>query len=280
MPQDDSAPTTPDYTELFSSFSSFSFTLLDEHVGQLTLNRPDVQNRFDTLLHSEFAEALTILRRSGELRALILASIGNVFSAGGDFDYILTQNEDYAERVRVNKEARALLEALIDLPMPVIAAVQGHSVGLGTTIAFACDAVVACRSVRFSDPHVGIGLVAGDGGCIVWPQAIGMLRARRYLLTGDAIKAPEAYTLGLVTDLVDDADEVLPVAQNLARKIAKLPPVAVQGTKKALNHITKLRAAEVLELSLAEELQSISTEDLVEAIDAFRAKREPRYHGR
>lgn len=250
------------------------------HIAELTLNRPEVFNRFDAQVHRAFLDAAQDLRHQLDLRALVLASTGPVFSAGGDFDFMLAQQDDLPLRNAVNDESRLLFETLIDLPMPVIAAVQGHCVGLGTTIALACDAVVACRSAKLSDPHIAIGLVAGDGGCVVWPQAVGMLRARRYLLTGQAIPAPEAHAMGLVTDLVDEPGDVLPAARSLADTIAALPPVAIQGTKRALNQITKLRTAEVLPLSLSLESHSLTTEDIVEAIEAFRAKRPPTYQAR
>jgi enoyl-CoA hydratase len=266
-------------TDELGAFDGFDITI-DNDVAELTLNRPEALNSFDATLHREFPRALLALRTRPDIRAVVLASTGKVFSAGGDFDFMLTQNTDYQQRIRAGEEARILFEALIDLPMPVIAAVHGHSIGLGTTIVLACDAVVACRAAKLSDPHVGIGLVAGDGGCVVWPQATGMLRARRYLITGQAIPAPEAHAMGLVTDLVDEPEDVLPAARELAATIAALPPVAVQGTKRALNQITKQRAGEVLALSLANEAHSIATEDLVEAIAAFREKRPPVYHRR
>jgi len=91
--------------------------------------------------------------------------------------------------------------------------------------------------------------VAGDGGCLVWPQAAGMLRARRHLLTGDPLDAPTAYQLGIVTDVVDEPDEVLSYARKIAARIAALPPLAVQGTKQALNRVSALRADEVVDLA-------------------------------
>lgn len=271
---------TTEYLQQFTENTTFSIAMIDDHVAQLTLNRPDVMNRFDATLHTEFTAALDTLRHDTQIRALVIASTGKIFSAGGDFDYILRQNTDIEERTAVNNESRELFESLINLPMPVIAAVQGPSVGLGTTIALACDAVVACRTARLSDPHVAIGLVAGDGGCVTWPQAAGMLRARRYLLSGDAIEASDAYLMGLVTDLVDTPADVIPAAQALAGRIAALPPIAVRGTKRALNQITRQRTNEVLALSLSQEALSIASEDLVEAIAAFRSKRAPVYRGR
>jgi enoyl-CoA hydratase len=119
--------------------------------------------------------------------------------------------------------------------------------GLGATIVLATDAVVAARGAGLSDPHVAVGLVAGDGGCVVWPASAGMLRAKRHLLAGDRLPAEDAFMLGLVTDLVDTAEETLPAARSLAQRMAALPPLA--------------------------------SDDLVEAVTARREQRHPRYRG-
>jgi enoyl-CoA hydratase len=107
-----------------------------------------------------------------------------------------------------------------------------------------------------------------------------MLRARRHLLTGDPLDAQTAFTLGLVTDLVDDADAVAPATLELAGRMAALPPLAVQNTKRALNQVARQRAGEVLELSLALEEQTMLTEDHLEGIDAFSERRDPTFTGR
>ena len=130
------------------------------------------------------------------VRAVVVASTGSVFSAGGDFDFMLKANEDLPFLVHHAEIGKRLLMSVVDSQIPVVAAVHGPAVGLGATVALACDCVVAARSAMFSDPHVRVGLVAGDGGCLVWPAALGLTRARRYLLTGDALTAEDAYQFG------------------------------------------------------------------------------------
>ena len=253
--------------------------MIDESVAEITLCRPQVLNRFDEVLHREFVAVLGALRRRPDVRAIVLAADGKVFSAGGDFDFVRAGHEDHQVSSRIG-EGLEFFSALLDLPIPVVVALQGHAMGIGATVTLACDAVVAYRGARLADPHVVIGLAAGDGGCVVWPQAVGMLRARRHLLTGDPITAEEGLSMGLVTDLVDSPDAVLPAARALAARIAALPPLAVQGTKRALNAVMRQRADEVLELSLAYELQCLATEDLLEAVSAFKERRAGTYHGR
>jgi enoyl-CoA hydratase len=137
-----------------------------------------------------------------------------------------------------------------------------------------CDAVVASHTATFlADPHVVVGLAAGDGGCLVWPQSMGMLRAKRYLLTGDRLSAEDARTFGLVTDIVDEPSEVLPAARALADRIAALPPLAVQHTKRALNNVMRARAAEVLDVAMAYETVTVQSKDIQEAIAAAKEGR-------
>jgi len=254
--------------------------VVDQYVAELTLNRPEIHNRFDEALHLEIIETLRELRSRDDVRAAVLASTGKVFSAGGDFDFMLQAHEDLAFLLRHVDVGRELVLAILDLPFPVVAAVHGPAIGLGATVVLCCDAIVAARSVTIADPHVQVGLAAGDGGCLLWPQAVGMTLARRHLLTGDPLEAERAYQLGLVTDLVDEPNEVLEAARALAARMAALPPIAVRGTRRALTNVLRHRAAEVLDLAFGHEVASVVSEDLVEAIAAFREKRPPRYQGR
>ena len=253
---------------------------IDGPVGEITLTRPELLNRFDVALHRDFTELLLELRGRRDLRAVVLASTGKCFSAGGDFDLMLAARADIDVRTNLMDEGRLMFRLLADLALPVVVAMQGDAIGLGATVALSCDAIVASRTAAISDPHVAVGLVAGDGGCVVWPAAVGMLRAKRYLLTGDRLTAEDAWAIGLVTDLVDGPDDALPAARALAARIAALPPLAVQGTKRALNRIVQQRAGEVLDLSFALEGDSMASDDLAEAIAAFKERREPKYQGR
>lgn len=249
-------------------------------VAEITLSRPEILNRFDDALHQELTAALVDLRAQPDVRAIVLASTGKVFSAGGDFELMRSAHDDIIERCRIIDDGRRLLDTLLDVPQPVVVALHGAAIGVGATVVLACDVIVAARNTEISDPHVAVGLVAGDGGCVVWPQSVGMLTARRHLLTGDPMTAERAYQLGMVTDLVEAPEDVLPAARALADRIAALPPLAVQGTKRALNKVSQQRAGEVVDLSFAHEATSLASADLLEAIDAFRERRPGRYQGR
>jgi enoyl-CoA hydratase len=262
-----------------ASYTALELATASDGVLQIILSRPELLNRFDATLHEELTHAVNEAGADPSVRAIVLASTGKVFSAGGDFELMRAAHDDGPTRRALVADGRRLLDAFLQLPQPVVAAVQGAAVGLGATIALACDAVVAARGASLADTHVNVGLVAGDGGCLVWPASAGMLRARRHLLTGDPLDAETAFQLGMVTDLVDSPEEVRPAAQQIAERISRLPPLAVQGTKRALNRVSQQRAGEVVDLSLAYEEHTLASSDLLEGIAAFRERREPRYTG-
>jgi len=249
-------------------------------VVTITFTRPDEMNRFDVPQETEFIEALKFLRHADDgARVVVLAAEGKEFSAGGDVGTVLAMASDFAARKRAVAAGLELMTELLSFPIPIVTAIQGAAMGLGANVALATDVVVAWREARLADPHVRIGVVAGDGGAVVWPLSAGILRAKRHLLTGDPITAEQGYAFGLVTDLVDSPEEVLPRARAVADKIAALPPLAVQGTKRALNRLLGQRAGEVLELSLQLEAMTMATDDVVEATTAFLEKRPGVYTG-
>ncbi|BDB44299.1 MULTISPECIES: enoyl-CoA hydratase/isomerase family protein [Mycobacterium] len=263
-----------------TSLETLSVSSGGDGVWEISLTRPKLLNRFDNRAQIELAAALEELAKDESVRAVVLGSTGKAFSAGGDFALMRAAHDDDEARRETVEAGRRLLQSFLDLPQPIVAAVQGPAIGLGATVALMCDVVVAARSAKLADTHVKVGLVAGDGGCLVWPQAAGMLRARRHLLTGDALDAPTAYQLGIVTDLVDDPDEALPFAREIARRIAGLAPLAVQGTKRALNRVTSLRAAEVVDLAFELEEGTLTSADLLEGIAAFQEGRAANFVGR
>ncbi|XVQ15845.1 enoyl-CoA hydratase/isomerase family protein [Spirillospora sp. CA-255316] len=190
---------------------------------------------------SELAVVLRGLAAADEVRVVVLLAQGRAFSAGGDFGLMLEINVNRVEQQATLRRARPARRD----PAPPAAAgggSAGAAIGLGATVPLGSDAVVASRNATIADTHVGVGLVAGDGGALFRPQSAGMLRARRYLLTGEPLDASRAYEFGLVTDLVDEPEDVAPTARGIAARIAALPPLAVQGTKAALTPRTSLFA--------------------------------------
>lgn len=207
-----------------------------------------------------------------DARVLIISAEGRAFSAGGDFDEMLEAHRSEAVRDQMTREARNVINGMVNLVIPIISAVQGAAMGLGATIASLADIVVAWRGAKIADTHVNVGLVAGDGGVLGWSQSIGVNRAKRYLLTGDVITGEQAYEFGLVTELADTPEDVLPVARGLAEKIRSFPPAGVNGTKRTFAAITRARAGETFELGIALEMQSMASPELAETVARLRKR--------
>jgi enoyl-CoA hydratase len=250
-----------------------------EGLVRITLCRPDVLNRMDLGAHEELQDALLTVHRDPLARVVLMAGEGKHFSAGGDLAEIERLHSDALHRRRMCHDARELASALISVEVPVVAAVHGEAVGLGATLAVLSDIVVVAKTSGITDPHTAIGLAAGDGGVVGWPLAMGLTRAKRYLLTGERIGGEPAYQFGLATDLVETADEVLPLAEKIARKVSCLAPLAVRGTKRALIAYSRRAMADAFEIALAAEEQCMVTDDVREAVSAFRAKRNPAFRG-
>ncbi|WP_037075961.1 enoyl-CoA hydratase/isomerase family protein [Pseudonocardia spinosispora] len=248
-------------------------------IAEVQLSRPELLNRFDDVLHRELTAALTELAADVEVRAVVLSSTGKYFSSGGDTAMMLAANRDAQVRLAMLDDGRRLFHALGDFPKPLVIALAGDTYGLGATVVLLGDAVVTAPEVKIADTHVRMALVAGDGGAIVWPLNMPFARAKRHLLTGDPLTGADAHQLGVVSDLVDTRDEVRPAALALAVRMAELPPLAVQLTKRALNKFLMSRANEVLDLSFALESTSLASDDLREAVDAFGEKRAGKWTG-
>lgn len=250
-------------------------------VAVLTLNRPERLNAVNGAMHSELSTIFDDIQRDGDVRAAVLTGAGRAFCAGGDFgtDSNMGSGMRLKSGLSLMQEARRIVDSLLDLEKPVIAAVNGAAVGLGATVALHCDVVIAARNARFGDPHVKMGITAGDGGAVIWPLLVGVNRAKYMLMTGDLVSAEEALAMGLVNRVVDEG-EALAGATALARRLAAGPAFAIQSSKTSVNKLLKAVSNLVLPLSLALEEVSMTKEDHREAVRAFQEKREPRFTGR
>ena len=244
----------------------------DGHVRILTLNRPDALNAFDDDLHSALPAALREVERDPDARAIVLTGAGRAFSAGGSVDDFEIFANDLWLRRQTLRIGRQLFEDLINVHLPIVAAVNGPAVGLGCTLASACDFVLVSDEAFLADPHVQVALVAGDGGAVTWPLSVGLLRAKRYLLTGDRISPEVAVELGLATEVVP-AGSLMEEALKLAAKVAALPPQAVQDTKAVLNQHLRMAAVSSLHYGLAAESQSHDTAEYRAVPETFRARK-------
>ena len=238
----------------------------------LTLNRPETLNAFDDDLHAGLPAALRQVELDDEARVIVLTGAGRAFSAGGNIEDFEKFANDLTLRRASLRTGRRLFEDLINVHLPVIAAVNGPAVGLGCTIVSACDFVLISDRAFLADPHVQVALVAGDGGAVTLPLSMGLLRAKQYLLTGDRIPPEVAVELGLATKVVA-ADSLMEEAMALAAKVAALPWQAVQDTKTLLNQHLRQAAVATLGYGLAAESQSHDTADYRAVPATFRSRK-------
>lgn len=259
------------------SASPFIRVERSDGVMTITLDRAPV-NAFNGPMHTELTRVLRALPADGQTRVVILTGNGKHFCAGGDLAWIeeLGGMDRYAA---VLQETCDMIEGILSTPQPVIAMVNGSAIGLGSSLALACDIVYASETARFADPHVQVGLVAGDGGAALWPLLIGPARAKEYLLTGDSLTGAEAARIGLVNRAVP-ADQLRAAVDALAAKLAQSPPLAVRWTKNAVNQGMKAIALQVLATSAGLEGMTFRSEDSREALAAMKEKRKPVFSGR
>jgi enoyl-CoA hydratase len=245
----------------------------------VAFNRPEVKNATNPRMHQELVRVFPEIGRDPDAQVVILTGEGDAFSAGGDLSTLRDSLENQARWVESMQEAREIVMGLVDLDRPVIAKVNGHAVGLGATLALLCDIVIAKDKAKIADPHVGVGLVAGDGGAIIWPALVGYARAKYYLLTGEAITGAKAAEIGLVTEAVA-AEDLDARVDAIAQRLAAGASVAIRLTKKSVNMELRKRIDDMLEAHLGFETWSHLSEDHREAVNAFLEKRTPAFTGR
>lgn len=244
----------------------------------VTLNRPDTLNAFNLTLHTEMVTALEFAKDDPDSDVVLLTGAGRAFSAGGDLDHIAhnaMHPEKFAIEVAVGK---SIVLTLLDIAKPVVCRMNGHAVGLGATIALLCDIIFANEKARIGDPHVNVGLVAGDGGAIVWAQRIGLARAKEYLMTGELLSAAKAAEIGLVNHCLP-AEELDAAVDACCEKLLAGAQIAIRYTKMLTNLELKRIAEVVLDQGLAWESESMRSADHREAIAALQEKRSPKFKG-
>jgi enoyl-CoA hydratase len=224
----------------------------------VTLNRPAELNAINRELHWALANVWRQLAVDPDARVVIVTGAGRAFSAGGDLDWIMSFPDDPAARDDSLREGAQIIEELLRFPLPVVAAVNGAAVGLGCSIAVLSDIVLISDRAFLCDPHVSVGLVAGDGGAAFWPLLTPILRSREYLYTGDRIPAPVAVELGLASRVVP-RDSLLEEARALAGRLAQQPPAALAGTKRVANMYLSSALAGAMQAGLAAERETMLT---------------------
>lgn len=246
----------------------------------VTLDNPPA-NAADIGTHREISILFEDIARDDETKVVVLTGAGTrAFSAGGDIDVLLDQLTN-VESVRVQMaEATRMLHALLALEKPVIARINGHAIGFGATLALFCDLSYAIETAKIADPHVGIGLVAGDGGALIWPLLIGFARAKEFLLTGDAILAKDAAAMGLINHAYATVEELDAAVYGVAERLAKGATRAINGTKLAMNLLLRKQIEPLVEAHIGLEFMSSFSADHREAVMAFKERRKPEFSGK
>ena len=242
----------------------------------ITGNNP--VNGVDGQMHEELARIFTDLQHDPDSDIIILTGAGRAFCAGGDFAWFEEQIAAPHTFRDIGWDAKRIVTSLLDIEKPVICRLNGAAAGLGATIALLCDIIIANENAVIGDPHVKVGLVAGDGGAVIWPQLIGYARAKEYLMTGDMIKAPKAAEMGLINHAVPP-DQLDAKVAEIAAKLMASPRWAVRWTKTVTNAPLKALVAQMMDTSIAYEMLSNLAADRAEAVAAVRERRPARLTG-
>jgi enoyl-CoA hydratase len=261
--------------------SSYS-TLELERSGRVlraSLNQPQRMNAIDAIAHEELARFFVELASDPDSDIVILTGNGRAFSAGGDLDHIQAMIDDPTLFLDDMPNIKRLVFGILDCPKILIAKINGPAVGLGATLALLCDVIFAAETAKIGDPHVKVGLCAGDGGAVIWPHLIGHARAKEYLMTGRLLTGTEAERIGLINHAVPIA-QLDRAVEEFVRELSGGSIRAIQWTKLSVNLGLKHLAHAVLDASVAYEALSNATEDHREAVQALREKRAPRFTGK
>lgn len=248
---------------------------LAPHVALVRIDRPEARNALNAETRAALVEAFLRLGADPEVRVVVLTGTGKAFVAGADI-------KDMASRMPPDMMARRThlqWQVIAQFPKPLIAAVNGFALGGGCELAMHADIIIAAESAKFGQPEIKIGIMPGAGGTQRLIRAVGKFKAMKLMLTGAIIDAREADRIGLVTEVVPDA-ELMERARALAVEIAGLPPVALAEIKDVALTGEDLPLAAALALERKAFQLLFSTEDQKEGMGAFLDKRSPDFKGR
>ena len=252
------------------------------NVAKVTINRPDVFNATNDVLHRELTTIWRDLAADPDVRVVVVTGAGDqAFSAGGDLADIearaaLPAQERFESVMKVMKEAEAIVYEMMNCEKIIISAINGVAVGAGLTVALMADISIMAEEARLTDGHARLGVAAGDHAAIIWPLLCGMAKAKYYLLTCDFIDGREAERIGLVSKAVSRS-QLQAEAQRIAEQLAAGPQHALRATKKSLNQWLRLGGITAFDYSLAMEMLGFFSDAPAEGARAIIEKRPPNF---
>jgi enoyl-CoA hydratase len=252
---------------------------LEGAVLRIKLNNPEKRNIITDPVNEQISDAFQAASFDRAVRVVVLSGEGKSFCGGGDFAQMKRKVDDPSQFFNNLWGSRRLVYTVLDCPKPTVAKLQGHAMGLGATLPLLCDLVVAVDDTKIADPHVNIGLVAGDGGSLIWPQQMGYAKARKFLLLGEPITGKEASELGLIAESAPTFEAMEEIAERWIAKLANGASNAIYGTKTAINQPLRQLAQSMMDAGMAYEGLSNISGDHAEAINAILAKRSPVFTG-
>lgn len=244
----------------------------------ITIHGRGPLNPVDREMHEELSRVFIDAQRDPDSDVLVLTAAGKAFCAGGDmkwFQEMIAKPSHFRDLV---PEAKRIISTMLELEKPLVCRMNGTAAGLGASLALLCDIIIADETARIGDPHVKAGLVAADGGAIMWPQMIGFARAKEYLLTGDLLTAREAERMGLINYAVP-TDQLDAKVDEMIARLQASPRWAVRWTKASINLVLRDIANRVSDTAFAYETLTNLTADRREAVASFLEKRAARYSG-
>lgn len=246
-------------------------------VAWLTINRPQVRNALNLTITRRLVEAVETLSRDRAVRVIVLTGAGDrVFVSGADVGEFREQLATPELALRYDAAAERLQSALREAPQPVIAMIQGHAVGSGTLVAASCDFRIAVRTAKFGIPVAKFGFIVPVPDTLRLVQLLGPTKAKRLLMTGELIEAPEAQAIGLV-DQVVDAKDLNATVEALASTLAANAPLTLKATKQIIESMAAPSAAVAAGAPWYAEI--FRSRDFQEGLDAFFNKRKPEFKG-
>ena len=261
------------------NYATLKTGMAESHVLVVTLNRPAAANAINTQMGRDFLDLWTRLTEdAGDVRCVVLTGAGDkVFCAGGDLKERHGMTRE--QWVRQHEIFERQYWTLVDLGLPVIAAVNGHAYGGGFEIVLSCDFAYAAKTARFALTEVTLGIMPGTGGTQNLPRAVGERRAKEIIMTGRPVSAQQAYEWGVLNELCEP-QELMPRVLETARAIAGNAPLSVRQVKKSVRFGMQMELKTAYRFEVEAYNHLVETEDRYEGVRAFNEKRKPVFKGR